>query len=128
LAIFGEHAHVSACNEKDDLLAPALVADVEMTKTAEVAESDAAFGVEPVATNAVIDLGLGRRRRGFEASVESLQRGASIESPVRSLLVGSGGSAPLKLFLVRQAPAQSITHLQLGRGRPSGGANLARVA
>jgi len=62
LAILGEHAYVSAGNQKDDLLAPALVADVEMTETAEVAESDAAFGVESVATNAVIDLRLSHRR------------------------------------------------------------------
>jgi hypothetical protein len=62
LAILGDDAHVGAGNQKDDLLAPALVADVEMTETAEVAESDAAFGVETVAANAVIDLGLSHRR------------------------------------------------------------------
>jgi hypothetical protein len=62
LAILGDDAHVSARNQKDDLLAPALEADVEMTEAAEVAESDAAFGVEPVAADAVIDLGLGHGR------------------------------------------------------------------
>jgi hypothetical protein len=77
LAILGEHAHVSAGNQKDDLLAPALVADVEMLETTEVAESDAAFGVEPVATNAVIDLGRAGEGEAFEASVESLQWGAT---------------------------------------------------
>ena len=43
-------------------LAAVLVADVEVAQAAEVAEGDAAAGVETVATNAVIDLRLGRRR------------------------------------------------------------------
>jgi hypothetical protein len=90
LAILGEHAHVSTGNQKDDLLAPALIADVEMTETAEVAESDAAFGVEAVATNAVIDLGWGRGRRGFEARVEGLERRAATKGAMRSQLVIDG--------------------------------------
>ena len=71
---------------------------MEMTEPAEVAESDVAFCVEPVARNAVIDLGLSRRWRGFEASIERLQRRAAIEGSVRSLLV-VGGAEGIELEL-----------------------------
>ena len=53
---------------------------MKVTKAAEVAQGDAAVGVEAVAANAVIDLGLSQGRRGFEASMEGLQRGATIQS------------------------------------------------
>jgi len=63
------------------------VTDVEVAYPAEVAEGDAAVGIEAVAANAVIDRRLGQRGGGFEPSVESLQRGAAIESAMPSVLV-----------------------------------------
>jgi hypothetical protein len=60
---------VVAGDQEQDRLAAVLVADVKVTETAEVAEGDATAGVEPVAANAVIDLRLGQRRRGFESGI-----------------------------------------------------------
>jgi hypothetical protein len=74
-------------------LAAVLVADVKVTETAEVAEGDATAGVEPVAANAVIDLRLGQRRRGFESGIESLQRRAAVQCTMRSLLVIDGAES-----------------------------------
>src|SRR6202158_2800599 len=89
-SVFGDDTHVVAGDQEQDRLAALLVADVKVTETAEVAKGDATAAVEPVAANAVIDLRLGQRRRGFESGIESLQRRASVESSMRSLLVVDG--------------------------------------
>jgi hypothetical protein len=47
---------VGAGDEEDDLLAAVLVADMKVAKAAQVAEGDAAAGVEAVAANAVVEL------------------------------------------------------------------------
>ena len=79
-----------AGDQEHDWLAAVFVADMKVTKAAEEAESDAAVGVEAVAANPVIDLDLSPRRRGFEASVESLEGSAAVKSSVWTLLVVDG--------------------------------------
>jgi len=71
-------------------LAAPFVADVEVTEAADVAKGDAAVAVETVAANAVIDLRLSRRRRGFETSMESVQGRAAVEGSVGTLLFVDG--------------------------------------
>jgi hypothetical protein len=54
--VLGDDAEVGAGDEEDDLLAAVLVADMKVAKAAQVAEGDAAAGVEAVAANAVVEL------------------------------------------------------------------------
>src|SRR5581483_2257161 len=90
LAVFGDGAHVVAGDEEHHRFAAVLVADVEVPETAQVTQRDAAVVVEPVAANAVIDLGLSRGRCRLQAAVESLQWSPAVEGAVWSLLVVDG--------------------------------------
>ena len=89
---------MSASDQEHYWLAAVLVADVKVTQAAEVVEGDATVGVEAVSANAVVELGLSQGRRGFKASMESLQRGAAIKSSVWSLLFVDGAKG-IKLQL-----------------------------
>jgi len=60
--VLGDDTHVVARDQEHDWLAAVLIADVKVAKTAEIAKGDSAAGIESVAADAVIDLGLSQGR------------------------------------------------------------------
>ena len=64
-----------------------LDAQADMPEASQVAEGDAAVGVDLVMANPVVSRGGGEDGAGLDPGIEGQERGAALQSATRSLLV-----------------------------------------